>query len=195
MLYEQTSANALDVWRTYADAFNGELRIRRGDVSAGIQLLDTAVSTLRERGFVLYLTSFLGVLGEALSSVGERRNGLALIDEALGWCDRSGEAWCLAELWRLKGLVLGPEAYSDGEACLRRALEIARGQRALSWELRAANSLGQLYAERGDYGGADAILSPILARFTEGFDRPDLIDAQKNLVRWRASKLGEASPR
>lgn len=186
MLYEQTSANALDVWHTYAEAYDGELRIRRGQVSAGIQLLHTAVATLRQGGFVLYLTSFLGVLGQALASIGERREGLALIDEALGRCERSGEAWCLAELWRLKGVVLGAGASGEGEACLRRALETARGQGALSWELRAAASMARLHAERGEARAAAEMLSSVLARFKEGFDKPDLAEARADLATWKA---------
>ena len=186
MLYQQTSANALDVWHTYAEAYDGELRIRRGQVSAGIQLLHTAVATLRQGGFVLYLTSFLGVLGQALASIGERREGLALIDEALGRCERSGEAWCLAELWRLKGVVLGAGASGEGEVCLRRALETARGQGALSWELRAAASMARLHAERGEARTAAEMLSSVLARFKEGFDKPDLAEARADLATWKA---------
>lgn len=191
MLYEHTSAHALDVWHAYAEAYDGQLHICRGEMSEGIRLLRGAVATLREGGFVLYLTSFLGTLGGALASIGEEREGLGLIDEALGRCERSGEAWCLAELWRLKGVSLASPANTEGKASLLRALDIARSQGALSWELRAASSLAQLHAENGDRQTAVRILSPVLARFTEGFDRPDIADARAALSAWHPIEQGE----
>ena len=184
MLREQTIADALDVWHTYAEAYDGEVRILRGEMPAGIRLLRNAVTKLREAGFVLYLAWFLGILGEAMAKVGQEREGLALIDEALMRCERSGEAWCLAELWRQKGIVLASDAPSDGEACLRRAVEIARVQGALSWELRSSTSLAHHYARTGRERVAAAILAPVLTKFTEGFDRPDLRRAQADLATW-----------
>lgn len=191
MLYEQTSAHALDVWHTYAEAYDGELRIHRGELSEGIRLLHRAVTTLRERGFVLYLTSFLGTLGGGLASIGEEREGLALIDEALGRCERSGEAWCLAELWRQKGVCLSARASTDGAASLLRGIEIARSQGALSLELRAASSLARLYAHNGKHRTAVEVLSPVLARFTEGFERADLVDARAALRAWQPLEPGD----
>ena len=51
------------------------------------------------------------------------------------------------------------------------ALDWARRQDALSWELRAATSLAQLLRDQ-DSADALARLQPIYARFSEGFAQP-----------------------
>jgi predicted ATPase len=47
-----------------------------------------------------------------------------------------------------------------------------------SWELRAATSLAQLWAEQGRRTEARELLTPVYGWFTEGFDTADLKDAK-----------------
>jgi predicted ATPase len=72
------------------------------------------------------------------------------------------------------------------EVDLRRALEIARQQKAKSLELRAARDLAQVMAERGERQQAADLLSPVYRGFTEGFDTPDLKEAKALLDQLRA---------
>jgi predicted ATPase len=67
-----------------------------------------------------------------------------------------------------------------GEAaqCFVSALGVARRQEARWWELRAATSLCQLWAEGGERRKAHDTLALVYGRFTEGFDTPDLRDAK-----------------
>ena len=60
----------------------------------------------------------------------------------------------------------------------KRALEIARTQRAKSWELRAATSLVRLLRDLGKCAEAHDLLAPVYGWFTEGFDTPDLKEAK-----------------
>ncbi len=64
------------------------------------------------------------------------------------------------------------------ERCFRRALEIAREQKAKSFELGVATSLARLLLGRGERDGARALLAPVYDWFTEGFDTKDLKDAK-----------------
>jgi predicted ATPase len=64
------------------------------------------------------------------------------------------------------------------EADLDAAIEVARAQSALSWELRAATTLLRLRAARGDAREAREALARVLGRFTEGFGTPDLREAR-----------------
>ena len=66
---------------------------------------------------------------------------------------------------------------ASAEADLRRALELARQQKALSLELRASRDLARLLAERGEKQQAVDTLAPTFGRFTEGFDTRDLAEA------------------
>jgi predicted ATPase len=64
------------------------------------------------------------------------------------------------------------------EGLYRKALSIARGQKAELWELRAAISLVRLRHNQGRHAEAQDLLPPIYARFTEGFDTQDFKDAK-----------------
>ena len=58
------------------------------------------------------------------------------------------------------------------------SLEIARRQEAKTFELRAATTLARLWQRQGKREKARALLAPLYAWFTEGFDTRDLIDAK-----------------
>jgi predicted ATPase len=57
-------------------------------------------------------------------------------------------------------------------------LNIAKSQRALSWELRTATSLAELWMKQGRAQDAKAVLTPIYGRFTEGLDTTDVRKAR-----------------
>jgi hypothetical protein len=61
MLREHTTLHALDVWHTYADAFEGEILIRQGNAIEGIALVGRAIRSLETTGFVLYNAAFEAV--------------------------------------------------------------------------------------------------------------------------------------
>jgi len=84
-------------------------------------------------------------------------------------------------LHRLKGELLLAIPHGSGaetEALFRRALEIARAQEAKSFELRAATSLARLWQRQRKLAEARALLAPVYAWFTEGFDTGDLAEAK-----------------
>jgi predicted ATPase len=100
------------------------------------------------------------------------------MEEALAQSDRDGQHWCVAELRRVKGELLlqraDEKAASAAEDCFRAALDAAREQGALFWELRAALSLARLRIRQERQNAARAILAPVYDRFTEGFATADL---------------------
>ena len=64
------------------------------------------------------------------------------------------------------------------------AIEVARHQQAKSLELRATMSLARLWQQQGKQAEARALLAPIYAWFTEGFDTADLQEAKVMLEAW-----------
>jgi predicted ATPase len=72
---------------------------------------------------------------------------LAVIEEAIARAEQNRESFfSLAEFWRIKGEILLSAAASNVSAADGRflqAIEQARRQGALSWELRAATSLAR----------------------------------------------------
>ena len=65
-------------------------------------------------------------------------------------------------------------AASAAEDHFQQALDWARRQGALSWELRAATSLTRLLRDLDRPTEALALLQPVYDRFAEGFDTADL---------------------
>ena len=74
------------------------------------------------------------------------------------------------------------------QAFTRRAIEMARGQQAKSWELRATVSLCRMWQQQGRREEARQRLAEIYGWFTEGLDTPDLREARALL-----EKLSPAS--
>jgi predicted ATPase/DNA-binding winged helix-turn-helix (wHTH) protein len=178
MLRSHTGKNTLDVWRAYADCFDGERLIRCGDLDKGLSLLRPAVDELWRAGFVQYHTPFVVALALGLVHAGGVADALVTIDEALERCERTGEGWALAELHRARGKTLlsgrAPGANQAAEVVFLQSLDIAREQKVLSWELRAATSLARLLHDQGRSADAMTLLQPVYDRFTEGFDTADL---------------------
>ena len=84
----------------------------------------------------------------------------------------------LPEALRIKGdvLVLSDRSHATAaEDLFRRSLDLARRQKALSWELRTTMSLAHAQGRGRD---ARDLLKPVSARFTEGFETADLQGAR-----------------
>jgi hypothetical protein len=100
--------------------------------------------------------------------------------------------WNTPELLRVDAELLvwhnAPGADAAAEANLLRALEIAREQTALSWELRVAMSLVPLWQRHGRTAAARDLLSGTYAKFTEGFGTSDLIRARGLMEDLEANK-------
>ena len=106
MLREHTTLHALDVWRTYADAFESEILIRQENPADGIVSLQRTIRSLAAAGFVLYNAAFEGVLAEGLMACRRHDEADTIVSSALARCQASGEAWCVPELMRVRALSL-----------------------------------------------------------------------------------------
>jgi predicted ATPase/DNA-binding winged helix-turn-helix (wHTH) protein len=178
MLLDHSAQLAMAVWRAWGRCFKGVLLIKRGNADTGLRLLRTALDELRETGSALRYTAFLGALAEGSAVAGQAAEGLAAVDEALEQSQTTEERWCVAELLRVKGeLILlenAPDAVAAAEDHFRQALDWARRQGALSWELRAATSLARMWRSQGRSKEARTLLGPVYDRFIEGFETADL---------------------
>ena len=90
--------------------------------------------------------------------------------------------WCAPEVLRATAENLLRRAEPDearAESILQRSLVLSREQGALSWELRAATSLGRLWLRHGRSRDANDLVSSTLCRFTEGDETVDLRAARQ----------------
>jgi TOMM system kinase/cyclase fusion protein len=164
----------------------------QGQGGEGMVHMRQGLDACRATGAELFRPYYLALLAEAAGQMGQPEEGLHVLGEALAAVDRGGEHFYEAELYRLQGelrrqqtglgveqtAAMGAPTAHEVEICFRKALDIARGQRAKSWELRAAVSLGRLWRQQGKRDEARELLAPIYGWFTEGFDTPDLQEAK-----------------
>jgi predicted ATPase/DNA-binding winged helix-turn-helix (wHTH) protein len=184
-LLEQPASHALSPWLRWARCYKGVVLIRRGDIAQGLETLQAGLGGMPEGAFHMRYTAFLGELADALGAAGAAAHALETIDRALGRSERHEERWCTAELLRIKGRLLllagEPGASTAAEDLFRRSLDLAREQRALSWELRIAIDLTRLKADQGRPADAGDLLRCVYDRFSEGFETADLQRAKRLL--------------
>jgi len=161
----------------------GWSQAKSGQIEEGIIQIRRGIDDLRATGAELWLTNAFATLAEAYGQKGQFDKGLMALDEALGFVEKHEERWWEAELYRLRGelLLLQGAAENMIEDDFRRAIDIARQQKAKSLELRAAMSLSRLWQLQGRQLEARQLLAEIYDWFTEGFDSADLKEARKLL--------------
>ncbi len=179
MLLERANEHGLAHSNALGRCWKGTLQLARGDVG-GLALARPALAWLRDGGYAFPYLAFLGPLALGLAAIGQIPEARAAIDDALAYAERIQEHWIRPELLRVKGEILRLDGTAEepAEGWIQQALDYARRQRALSWELRAATSLAQLWQRGGKIAEATELLSSVYNRFTEGFDTADLRTAR-----------------
>lgn len=153
-----------------------------GELGAGIAMLEAGAEAYRIIGSESLRPLGMNALAEALTRAGRSGQAIAVLDEALALVALNGDRWLEAETLRLKGEALVACNRSDlGEASFEAAIQVAREQGALLWELRAAMGLAGLWLRSGRAPNAWNLLQPICDRFHEGADLSDLHAARAML--------------
>jgi class 3 adenylate cyclase/tetratricopeptide (TPR) repeat protein len=134
-----------EVWARFAQ---GAIMTRRGDVSAGIDVMRAAIAEAEELGSRLFRPAQLATVAGAYAKLGELAHALGLVEEAIEIAQRTGEKQALAAIERVKGeLLFALDRGSEGEAALRAASRTARTQGSLSEQRRIEASLAKLLAK------------------------------------------------
>jgi class 3 adenylate cyclase/predicted ATPase len=159
----------------------GWIRAFSGDLGGGLRHSEQALAAIKAAPTGKYqlpmLTTFVGQIRMAAADV---EGALALFGEALDLARANGEMYYVPEILRLTAEALRALPMPDAsrvEGNLLEALEIARGQEAKFWELRAALALARLWSSQGRGTEAATLVAPIYGWFTEGFETLDLKEA------------------
>jgi predicted ATPase/DNA-binding winged helix-turn-helix (wHTH) protein len=180
LLLDHSRRHGLVLWHAFGRSHQGLLSIKRGDVATGLRLLRTSLDEIGGPAFAFFLrlATFVDLRAEALACAGEIDDALDALAGTTESVKRAEELWIIPELLRRKGELLMARGASDeatvAEDHFRQALDTARQQGALSWELRASTSLARLWYGQDRGTEALALLQPVYNRFTEGFDTADL---------------------
>lgn len=162
---------------------------QHGQMEEGVAQIHQGLAAYRAAGREDVQPYHLVYLAEAYARSGQTQAGLDVLTEAFGAKYSTGPRPADTWLYRLKGDLLmhaGDRRHLvEAEACLRRALTIARHQYAKSRELQAAMSLSRLWQQEGRRADACTLLAETYAWFTEGFDTADLQEARALLEELR----------
>ncbi|WP_069063812.1 winged helix-turn-helix domain-containing protein [Sinorhizobium sp. RAC02] len=149
-LREHTRALSLDVWHAYADCFEAERLLQRGETQACLRQLRPAMATLQGAGFTLFQTYFQSLAAVALSRQCRHPEAFSTIAAAIDHCQASGERWCLPELHRVRAELLLAEGLKGAAGAawtdLGLATAVAAQDGALGWARRIERDLGSLDA-------------------------------------------------
>ncbi|MGB9219334.1 MAG: adenylate/guanylate cyclase domain-containing protein [Pseudolabrys sp.] len=148
----------------------GRLEEARAEITLGI---DEA----RRNGVGFMLPMMVSWLADIHAKIGESESALSIVEGALASIgDVTGRSW-EAELYRQRAQILvalDPSKVSEAESHLKKSIEVARGQNAKSFELRAATSLAELWRTQVRLDEARALLEPVCRWFDEGAETADL---------------------
>jgi predicted ATPase/DNA-binding winged helix-turn-helix (wHTH) protein len=149
-LVELSRQHALPHWAAFGARFEQVLVIKAGDLDGGSRRRPSGQGEVAAPNFSFRSLSGLTQLAEALGQAGRTAEGLAALEAGV---ERFEDGCFSPELIRLKGELTMqqdmPGAVGSAEALLRQALDGAREQGALSWELRAATSLARSLRAQG----------------------------------------------
>jgi class 3 adenylate cyclase/predicted ATPase len=168
---------------------DGWIRAFRGNVEEGLRRSEQALAVIRANPVGKYqlpmLTAFVGQIRMAANDI---EGALTLFDDSLELARGNGELFYVAEILRLTAQALLTRTAPDrsrAEYRLVEALEVARGQEAKFWELRAASALARLWFNEGRQSEALSLMAPVYDWFTEGFDTRELRSARALLAELR----------
>jgi tetratricopeptide (TPR) repeat protein len=171
---------------------------RLGNVTEGLALLLDGLKRWKSMGAEMAVPTFQVLVGEIYQSDGDSKKALAAVEEGLAIAAHNNDRHYDAELYRLKGELLLQRSkrdrssnFKEAEACFVSAIDIARKQKARSLELRAVIPLAHLWQRTGKRREAYQTLAKSYGKFTEGFDTPELKQAE-GLLNELAQKPGRS---
>ena len=166
--------HGLTPYQAVAAGFRGQIMIARGELKAGIELLQSSLPRLHADRYELYASAFVAELSQGLAALGRLPEALKVLRETIARVEPEGAAFDMPELLRLRGeLEARGGDLGAAEASFAASVALAEQQGALSWRLRTEMSLARV---RRQQGLADALagVAETYARFSEGFETADL---------------------
>jgi hypothetical protein len=168
ILLDHSRKHGLPLLSAFGSLLQAVIVTKGGDLEAGLRLLPGGLAEIAEPNFKFRFLPGLSELAEGLALTGRIAEGLAVLEAGI---EQSEAGWVTPELLRLKGelflLHRTPAIAEMAEELFRQALDAARRQEALSWELRAATSLARLLRNQG----APPTPSPASSRSTTALPR------------------------
>jgi predicted ATPase len=168
--------NTVQPFADIADCFEADLLLRTGDERGSLHALEASFERVRLSDYDPVFHA-IGLI-EALTHAGRLVEAKHHVDQRVDQMRQNGALLFLPEYLRLEAGVFAARHDAGAEQAYLRAIDLARAQSALAWELRAALGLARLYRDQ-DPGRAKQVLVAVYDRFSEGFETADLKAANR----------------
>lgn len=178
-------------WHASGALYSAAGLILRGHLEEGLPIFEHGLEEYRATGAGLGLPYYLSILGDAYTQGGRYEAARHTLEEALSLVEKNDERFQEAELRRLRGDLHLAETNDvvGAEECYRMAIEVARRQGSRAWELRGTVSLARLRRLQGRGHEGYTALASVLGNYSEGFNTPDLIDAESFMAEIRNERM------
>jgi predicted ATPase len=177
--------HGMEYYANYGEVLSAWARFRLSLPQADPAELRHAIADHVNRGNVLVVPWFLGLLAACEADALNLDVASSTIEEALGRASETGQGWHDAFLHRVRGDILLKRDPADpalAEESYKTAIAVAREQGARSWELLGALLLAKLHQSTGRSTDAHAILAPALDGFSPTPEMPEIAEAQALLA-------------
>jgi predicted ATPase len=151
-----------------------------------LEAMRRGAELVREQNFLVFDGPLKIALAEAEAGAGDVDRAIAILDEALATCDRTGHRAFEAELHRARGEMLLKRDHANpepAEKAFQTAIAVAKQQCTRSFELRASLSLAKLYQSTVRPADAHAALAPALEGFSPTPEMPEIAEAHALMER------------
>jgi class 3 adenylate cyclase/tetratricopeptide (TPR) repeat protein len=150
-LVERSARRNITFYAALGRIQQGWLKVLEGKASEGAAEMRKNLEVITSSGNALLHSFYVTYLADGLRRAGQNVEGLAEIDKAIAGALTHQRLCFAAELFRMKGVLLfsiDPQN-AEAEAWLRKAIDTAREQGALTFEARAEADLVKVLHERG----------------------------------------------
>jgi predicted ATPase/DNA-binding winged helix-turn-helix (wHTH) protein len=174
----------LAILQMVGEAMKGITLLARSETDLGLAMLRGAIEKLQSRSFGA-VAGLRMPLAEALAATDHGDEALDTIDLAIAQARQRNFMMDMPDMLRARAEALMHKTNPDlpqAELSLLQALDVARRQGALGYELRAAIALARLWQRGGRRQEPHDMLASVYQRFTEGFNTRSLVAARSLLT-------------
>jgi tetratricopeptide (TPR) repeat protein len=177
-MVELSTEHGFDLFVAFGLQLRGIALAWSGDCRGGARAVRDGIARARASGFVLFTGFTLGILAELLLRGGAIDEAHETVEEAIAAVGEDVLAMPLLLATRALVLAHAGAEPATVEVTYREAIAVARRMGAKTYELRATTWFAGFLHDHGRAAEARALLAPLYASFTEGFDTRDLVEAK-----------------
>jgi predicted ATPase len=151
-----------------------------GSIDQGVRMIEDGIHVYRAlKTPPIFYPILLSMQASAYGIAARPQEGMPLINEALQLgAQVKGKVFAPELMGAVAELLVALNNSAEAEQLLQAALQISQELQTTMLELRAAMKLSRLWQQQGKTEQARNVLQNAYAKMTEGFEMPDLVQAQ-----------------